>query len=185
MKRWKFEPESVPLRWTCSRFFCASFSSSRSLNTHLSSCRHKTHKHRHHQTLEPSQDLNALSTQFIIFSTIFTQKPIWSWLLGGSPSFFPLLWDRRLAPSYSPRGRPCASTAPGGVWKDSVFDYNTHNAPTVAEYKWVLRSVCENSFFFLRASKRLALFNEYKWLNPQCWRWISLPEQHLGCLCCV
>lgn len=72
------EAGSVPLRWTCSRFFCTSSSSSRSLNTHFSSCRHKKHKHRHHQMLQLSEDLKHTSTQFIIFSDIFTHKPILS-----------------------------------------------------------------------------------------------------------
>lgn len=45
INRMRFGGESVPLRWTCSRFFCASFSSNRSLNTHFSSCTHKNTQH--------------------------------------------------------------------------------------------------------------------------------------------
>lgn len=41
IKQNKVECKTVPLRWTCSRLFSASFSWSRSLNTHFSSCHHR------------------------------------------------------------------------------------------------------------------------------------------------
>lgn len=80
----------------------------------------QTQKHR--QTLETSQDLKYTST-FIhhLPNHLLPISPILSAGCRGSPLFFLLPWDRRLTPSYSPRGRPSASGAPGGVWKHSVL----------------------------------------------------------------
>lgn len=80
----------------------------------------QTQKHR--QTLETSQDLKYTSTFIHHLPNHFLPiSPILSAGCRGSPLFFLLPWDRRLTPSYSPRGRPSASGAPGGVWKHSVL----------------------------------------------------------------
>lgn len=84
----------------------------------------QTQKHRQHQTVEPPRGFKHFNAIHHLLNLFFfcTHKPPQSVCSGcrGSPLFFLLLWDQRLAPSYSPRGQPSASAAPGGVWKYNV-----------------------------------------------------------------
>lgn len=125
----------------------------------------------HHETKQPSQDLNTPPTQSIFFSAIFlsTHKPISGFWLQTLTIVFP-----------DPLG-PTSSTELLSPWtavrfsssrrclKIQCFNYNTHNASLVVEQKndIVKDNMCHLSFpFYLQKQPHLMSIKE--WMYSCC-----------------